>query len=164
VTGMLVMILSDIRRPLFLPLLLAALILGIVAIARGRRVAGLLLFLTSLTIPVIAICALSPFGLGEPLTRQEAALSDLSMDVTSCRHEADHVFVEGIVRNNGYLTVTFVRVYGEIQAEDGRTLSRAWAYLVEDGSPEPGAEQPFEVAVPYDPRMSRCEAYFAIVR
>jgi hypothetical protein len=146
---------------LYVPLAIAALILGIIGITRGRIFAGVTILLLSLILPgALAILSFSIAKVANDQAKLDA-IRQLSLDVTTCSHSYSYVTVGGTVTNNGDTSVAFVKIMAEIRSGSGQVLDSDWTYLVGSEGIAPGTTKSWETMIPYNPDFESCFARIA---
>ncbi|HUN24597.1 MAG TPA: FxLYD domain-containing protein [Anaerolineales bacterium] len=158
ILGLIAMFISTALFCIYVPLFLAAFILSIITMTRGRIGGGILLLLATIAVPTLLFFVMLGNNLIIQQEEENEALSHLSLKVTDCYHEYNYAHVEGTVTNNGDSTVKFVKIMGEIRSQNGTILDTDWTYLVGDEGIRPGATKSFDIMIPHNSQMSKCYA------
>ena len=157
--GMILMVLSLGLFILYGPLILAAFILSIVAMAQRRIASGVVLLVVSLAVPTTSWLGLVVFKVGSSVAEtqqaKKASLSAIAFEDVEGYIDGGYMYCKGKVRNNGSTAVTFVKVEVEWLDSAGKVLDTDYTYAVSGDGLRPGGAKTFEIMSRADPHMKR---------
>jgi hypothetical protein len=159
VIGVAILLLSPVALILIHPwLFLAAFVLSIVAMAKGRIAGGIFLLLASVIMPAILFVGLVGYQFAQAVTTeqvaQKSAIANLAFEDVKGTTSGDYVYVEGRIRNNGKEHVKFIKVAAEALDKSGAVLDSEWTYAVGGEGIAPAAAKSFRVMIRRDKRMT----------
>jgi hypothetical protein len=158
--GMGLMYLSLWTVLLYLPLFLAAFILGIVAISQGRHGSGTLLLLSSLVFPFFLFIGLGATRMKDISDNIAAAPPPENVDQMAivdfaCSGEGSYSWVSGKVRNSGNGKIALPKLSATFMAKDGSLIDTSTGYA--DTTPLlPGQTSTFKIYGPHNQRVATC--------
>lgn len=161
-SGLIVMILSSKIFILYAPLFLAAFIIGVIVLVKGRIANGVLLLVSTLIIAVMCCIGVLE-GIGKicfgQRQKKHEVLSKIEFEEVYCYIEDELMCCEGKVRNKGHTTVRLVKIAIEWFSEDGVVLAKDWTYADSSDGMGPGEVKSFKIMTPLDERMQKYRYY-----
>jgi hypothetical protein len=145
-------------------LFLAAFVLSIVAMAKGKVGAGVILLLASIVVPGALFFGQLAYTFTQSAVTEaaakKAAIANLSFEDVEGKREGGYLYIEGRVRNNGKEIVRFVKVQGRAFDKQGTPTDTEWAYAVGGEGLPPGGAKSFRIMIRGDKRVERFDYKF----
>ncbi len=158
-TSLAMMVVSLALIFVYAPLMIAAFVLSIVALAQRRIVGGVILLLLVLVMGPLFWIGTTAMHVGGALHKQETekanALARVELEELNGHIDGSYMYCKGKVRNLGTSSVKFVKVQVEWLDKSGNILDTDFTYAVGGEELAPGAAKSFSMMTPADHRMKR---------